>query len=403
MNINLGKIRPKYGFRNWPPFEIEQQLALSDCVEVVSHLKTEARISPKKSLFNQEKIKTLVKKTKSRKRCHTFISFLMLVFTYIIAILILTVISCHSFGNEYVAAYGGYIILALAIAGFILFGLFKVAEPLSRDPRIFQIDRNEDFVDFLSPYLSPQQEKALKQAIKKLIDDGTQLYEISNYKTLRKIPLLFWRAKNWFLLLSETEADRSEVLLMGNYPKGKIYFQKPIAPKKTQSQLTKQEDEAPVVKISKNIVPTPVQSNTKVEVTHDIILAVSDDLGDPWHALKKPYSKYLYSDKARLQEFVERMKKAKKTKFQVAWHEAVTLLLECHSEYLEYLNGNAERETFKKKFVAIFATISDDFSKEKPEGLKENDHFYKLGIKGVEKFLTGSNANIEKWIQENLT
>ena len=386
----LSKLRPKYGLKSWPLYSVEQQLFLTDCVEITSNLKAKAGISNNQALWDDEKINKLLKTIRNKKAWYAVIKSLMVVSALMSAVIFLLALACIFLGNDCAVSYGGYINLAFGTAAFITAGSFLIIQNISRD------NRDVIFSDFLSSDLSLEQKKLVIKAILKIKREAAQLFEVANYESLRKIPKISWKAENWFLLLTENAVDRRAIWLKGVYPKGKIYVAKPIAISALQPCLGVQKNITPSVESSKN-------PNNTVDDTPEFILVALDKLGDPWGELRKPYSKYLYSDKARLQAFVESMKPAKKSKFQTAWHNAMMMLLDSYDGYTKYLADSQTERGFEEKFVQIFALISDDYRKKRTENIKLKDKNYELGISGTQKFLQGKHDNIENWIRENIT
>jgi len=380
MHLNkLLKIRPKYSLKNWPVFIVENQIDFSNCVEVVSYLKDLVDIPEDQSLWNEEKNRTLIRSIKRRKSWYGCLFFTM-VFSSIVSFIILALsVTCIYSTDECSTSLGRHLNLAFGTGAFISAGLCLWSQKFSQD------SREISFIDFLSPDLSEQQNKILVDAIKKMKRETVQLFEVVNYESLRQIPEISWKAENWFLLLTENEKDRYGIWLKGYYPKRKIFIEKPLSVNATE---TLEAPEAPEA------------------LDEDINVIISDALHQiiaPWDKLKKPYSRYLYSDEGRLKNFVEKMEDQKKTKFKTTWLAAMRILLERYRDYSKYLVDTYVESDFEKHFVDVFAQISDDYRKTQTDETKVKNNHYELGIAGTTKFLLGNHENIEKWIQKNIT
>lgn len=395
--FQLFKLRPKYGLKNWPRYGLEQELSLSDCIDIIPYLKVQTGVSESQNLWDDEKVNVLSKTTRNRKRWYGVATISLSVCALISAYVLLLALVCIFSGIECEASLGRYINLAFALFTFITTSFYLWGQSISRDKH------NVVFSDYLNSDLSSDQKQAVIQAILQIKRETAQLFEIANYESLRKIPKIFWKAENWFLLLTENEKDRRAIWLKGIYPKGKIYIPESVAASRSHLCMGVQKDIAPPVGFSEATKAFPDQAKNKVDDTPDFVLVALGEIGEPWAKLKKPYSKYLYSEKARLKDFVERMKAVKKNKFQTAWHNAMMMLLDSYSDYPKYLTDSHAGRKFEEKFIHVFALISDDYHKTQNKGTTLTAKHYDLGIGGTRKFLLGNQENIENWIRQNLT
>lgn len=216
----MSKLRPRYALKNWPLYATEDRLLLSDCIEILPYLKTQAKIAKNLALWDDKKTKKLLRAIKKRKIWHAFVFFPMIIAAFISVIIFLSALACIFSGNKCAANYGQYINLSFGVAALITAALYLLAQSISR--------YNDDviFSDYLSSDLSPKQRKNAIKGILEVKGEMVQLFEVANYETLRRIPKISWKAENWFLLPTENEADRRGIWLNGIYPKGKIYVQK---------------------------------------------------------------------------------------------------------------------------------------------------------------------------------
>jgi len=353
----LSRFKSKFGLRGWPSYDIAKQLKMHNCVEVLDYIKNLAGIPLEQAIWDVEKIRKLVRSTIKRKIFFSLTFAAMWLCLFLATCSLIFILSCilrEEACNTQTLKNGR---LWLGAASLSAAGLFLLTQNIGRDTR------NESFIDYLSPNLTPQQKLNIIEVINELKKKELALYEASNYEVIRNIPAISWRAENWFLLLTENEKDRLAIWLDGQYPLGQLLIKK--SSKRGKKSIT----------------------------------------GSVWDKIELPNMRLLFSSKERLNNYITSMQQGTLNKDQKNWYEGTQVLLENHTVYHKYLDGKLDsknRDDFYSKFTPIFARQSKKYESQlKTLGLKKMD-LSTLGENGTSRFLHGKNENIERWVKNNL-
>jgi len=374
------RYRSRYGIKPWPTASYAEMLKVSDCTDILLYLKRSAGLSDDAVVWDRVKINALVKSTIKRKIWfHATTLALLLLTAGVLLISAARIFSEFSTVRELKITETEFNLLFAGFTSAIILFFWK--------RRSVGRDRNALFRDYFSEGLNASQKLKLEQVILRLKENSVQLFEIGNYEKLYPVGSIGWSADNWFLLLTGNEKDRLGIWMDSQYPLGSIVVTKDTSTEKTSLHKT---------------------SNESTEQLND--LSDSNDFCENElmrERVKGSNSRYIFSNKVRLETFINRIDKFALSHFYAAWLEAINVLLDNHEAYKEYLEGKldlGQRKEFERLFTPIFAEISDKYKVAHQSATiseREKLDIYGFGVDNTRKFLTGRNKNIDDWIGRN--
>ena len=387
------KFYTKFGSRvwikNWSYAEATQ-LRLHQCIDVVAHLKTLANIPLHENIWDEGKIANLIAETKKRKALYFLVFGGVLACGLAAFIFFILTSACILDGTRCSEERLNRSVIYFVISTVIATALLTWIKKIGRN------QRKVDLEYYFSSKLSEAQKSALIREINQLKNDEEALYEVGNYEELRKIASIFWKSENWFLLLTDNEADRFSIWLDGEHPKGRLVIERLNEPSNSQIKILSQSSHA----------SEQINLDVEQEKPETKTVAVEEKF---WECVKGKNSRDLFPSEAKLTIFINGVDKLRLPYFHAAWLDALIIVRNNHGKLRGYLSGklNGEQQIeFEKKLTPIFATISKSYMTA-IEGLSEDEipkvDTYKYGIKGAEKFLFGKNENIDDWIGRNRT
>lgn len=341
--------------RKWSRYQQAEPLTLSDCIEIVEHLKLKANIPIQQDIWDLEKIAQLVAKTKWRK-LGFFSSHAVFIFLApIMGVIFLLGLGCAFSGEACTSKLSMLRFNSILLSGsFVAICVLWFKNAVSRDRQ------KTNFSEYFSPMLTRDQRENLSKTILELKNNSHTIYEFGNYEVFRKISEISWTAENWFLLLTQNEHDRFAVWLDGAYPKGKLYLE-----------------------------------------SHNNPISTND--GRVWSKVKLPHTRHIVSDKRRLSRFIQIVESISLKENHAGWLAGLKLLYDHHDIYKRYLDkklSSEERNEFLDTITPVFARISRNFKKEVAKSGIDAVDINAFGATGTINFLHGRNENIENWIKK---
>ena len=206
------ELKSPYGMKTWSGYTDASPLLLSDCVDLIEHVKELANIPHGQNIWDLEKIAKLVSATRWRKFGYFALIPSIAIFGFLAATLFVLGLFCAWSGEICTSEmpmprfYLFFIATSFATAGLLL-----AKNTISRDRR------ETNIMYYFSPILSMEQKRILVDTITTLRKNNRVLYAAGNYDVLQKIPIISWTAENWFLLLTQNEKDRFAIWLDGAY------------------------------------------------------------------------------------------------------------------------------------------------------------------------------------------